>query len=110
MQLLMRRLEISGWVSVAPPANHYAGFRLPRLPAPAAGWMIHGDTDEAGAGAGGAEAGGQAEHSRKGVRVDYRVFPGADHIFAEHADAVSLAVEDHAGKVIARRQMALAAD
>jgi len=30
MQLLMRRPEISGWVSVAPPANHYDfGFLAP---------------------------------------------------------------------------------
>ncbi len=44
MQLLMRRPEISGWVSVAPPANHYDfGFLAP---CPCGGLMIHGDTDE----------------------------------------------------------------
>jgi hypothetical protein len=42
--------------------------------------------------------------------VDYRVFGGADHVFASHADQVAEAVEDYCGKVIARRQMALAAD
>jgi hypothetical protein len=41
--------------------------------------------------------------------VEDRVCAGADHIFAEHADAVSEAVEDHVGMVIARSQMALAA-
>jgi alpha/beta superfamily hydrolase len=49
-------------------------------------------------------------HTQKGVRVDYRVLPGADHVFAAHADAISEAVEDHVGKQMARRQMALAAD
>ncbi len=44
MQLLMRRPEISGWVSVAPPANHYDfGFLAP---CPCGGLMIHGDADE----------------------------------------------------------------
>ena len=44
MQLLMRRPEISGWVSVAPPANHYDfGFLAP---CPCGGLMLHGDTDE----------------------------------------------------------------
>jgi hypothetical protein len=38
------------------------------------------------------------------------VFAGADHVFANHADAVAEAVEDCCGKAIARRQMALAAD
>ena len=40
----------------------------------------------------------------------YRVFEGADHVFANHAEAVAEAVEDHCGKAIARRAMALAAD
>ena len=53
MQLLMRRPEISGWVSVAPPANHYDfGFLAP---CPCGGldaaWR---QSDEPGAGAGGA--------------------------------------------------------
>lgn len=49
-------------------------------------------------------------NTQKGVQVDYRVFAGADHVYADHADKVSDAVEDHCGKAIARRAMALAAD
>ena len=49
-------------------------------------------------------------NTQKNVRVDYRIFAGADHVFANHADPVSEAVEDHVGKAIARRSMALAAD
>ena len=44
MQLLMRRPEISGWVSVAPPANHYDFGSL--APCPCGGLMLHGDADE----------------------------------------------------------------
>lgn len=107
MQLLMRRPEISGWVSVAPPANHYDfGFLAP---CPCGGLMIHGDTDELVPEPAVRKLVDKL-NTQKGVHVDYRVFAGADHIFAEHADAVSEALEDHVGKVIARRQMALAAD
>jgi hypothetical protein len=49
-------------------------------------------------------------NTQKGVRVDYRVYSGADHVFAHHAEQIAEAVEDHVGKVIERRQMALAAD
>jgi alpha/beta superfamily hydrolase len=44
------------------------------------------------------------------VSVDYRVFEGADHVFAEHAERVAEAIDDYCGKSIARRAMALAAD
>ena len=49
-------------------------------------------------------------NTQKGVQVDYRVYAGADHVFATHADEVGLAVDDFVGKTIARRAMALAAD
>jgi alpha/beta superfamily hydrolase len=107
MQLLMRRPEISGWVSVAPPANHYDfGFLAP---CPCGGLMLHGDADELVPETAVRKLVDKL-HTQKGVRVDYRVLPGADHVFASQADAISEAVEDHVGKQIARRQMALAAD
>ena len=34
----------------------------------------------------------------------------ADHVFADHADRVAEALEDHVGTIMARKQMALAAD
>ena len=49
-------------------------------------------------------------NTQKGVQVDYRVFPGADHVFASHADRVAEALEDHVGMIQARKAMALAAD
>ena len=66
MQLLMRRPEISGWVSVAPPASHYDfGFLAP---CPCGGLMIHGDADELVPEIVGAQAGGQAEHAEGRTR------------------------------------------
>ncbi|MGH7211281.1 MAG: alpha/beta hydrolase, partial [Acetobacteraceae bacterium] len=49
-------------------------------------------------------------NTQKNDRVDYRVLPGADHVFAAQAEVIGAAIEDHVGKAIARRAMALAAD
>jgi alpha/beta superfamily hydrolase len=107
MQLLMRRPEVSGWVSVALPAAGYDfGFLAP---CPCSGLIIHGDADEM--------VPEVSVHKlvdklnlQKGVSIDYRVFPGADHVFADHADKVTEAVESYVSQCLARKQMALAAD
>jgi len=107
MQLLMRRPEISGWVSVAPPANHYDfGFLAP---CPCSGLMLHGDADELVPEPAVRKLVDKL-NTQKGVHVDYRIFAGADHVFANQAEMVAEAIDDHCGKAIARRQMALAAD
>src|SRR5262249_58452202 len=43
MQLLMRRPEIEGFISIAPPANLYDFSFL--APCPSSGMIIHGDND-----------------------------------------------------------------
>jgi len=107
MQLLMRRPEISGWVSVAPPANHYDfGFLAP---CPCGGLMLHGDADELVPEPAVRKLVDKL-NTQKGVHVDYRVLTGADHVFASHAEQIADAVDDHVGKAISRRAMALAAD
>ena len=106
MQLLMRRPEISGWVSVAPPANHYDfGFLAP---CPCGGLMLHGDNDELVPEPGVRKLVDKL-NTQKNVTVDYRVFKGVDHVFATHADAVSEALEDHVTLKM-RKPMELAAD
>jgi alpha/beta superfamily hydrolase len=47
---------------------------------------------------------------QKGVAIDYRVFEGVDHVFANAADRVAEAVESYVSQALARKQMALAAD
>jgi alpha/beta superfamily hydrolase len=104
---MQRRPEVSGWVSVALPAAGYDfGFLAP---CPCSGLIIHGDSDEM-----------VPEPSvrklvdklnlQKGVAIDYRVYEGADHVFANHADRITEAVESYVSQSIARKQMALAAD
>src|SRR3546814_18586299 len=46
MQLLMRRPEINGFISVAPPANAYDFTIL--APCPSSGLIVHGDAAEDG--------------------------------------------------------------
>jgi uncharacterized protein len=107
MQLPMRRPEILRQGQRGPPANHYDfGFLAP---CPCGGLMLHGDTDELVPDPAVRKLVDKL-NTQKGVSVDYRIFEGADHVFADHADKVSEAVEDYCGKAIARRQMALAAD
>ncbi|WP_204267853.1 alpha/beta hydrolase, partial [Enterobacter hormaechei] len=43
MQLLMRRPEVEGFLSVAPPANLYDFSFL--APCPSSGLIVHGDKD-----------------------------------------------------------------
>ena len=107
MQLLMRRPEISGWVSVAPPANHYDfGFLAP---CPCGGLMLHGDADELVPEPAVRKLVDKL-NTQKGVSVDFRVIPAADHVFARHADIISAHVEDYVGRVVPGRELALAAD
>jgi alpha/beta superfamily hydrolase len=49
-------------------------------------------------------------NTQKNVTVDYRIFAGADHVFAHHAEQVGDALEDYVTKVQTRKTMALAAD
>ncbi|MGH7104270.1 MAG: alpha/beta hydrolase [Acetobacteraceae bacterium] len=107
MQLLMRRPEISGWISIAPPANHYDfGFLAP---CPGGGLLLHGDVDELVPEPAVAKL-VEKLNTQKGVRIDYRILRGADHVFAEHAGPIATAVEDYVAKVLAPSRMALAAD
>ena len=102
MQLLMRRPEIRGWVSVAPPANHYDfGFLAP---CPCGGLMIAGEADNL-VPKEEIEKLVEKLNAQKGIEVDYRVMPGANHIFAEQADMIGDAIEDHVSSMIKGRSL-----
>ena len=59
MQLLMRRPEIDGFISVAPPAKHYDFSFL--APCPASGLFVNGEKDTVTPPEAGAELVGQAQ-------------------------------------------------
>ena len=92
MQLLMRRPEITSFVSIAPPASVYDFSFL--APCPCSGLFLHGDSDQQVPEDSVAQL---AEHlsNQRGVTIDYRVIAGADHFFNEHLDAVTGHIDNY---------------
>ena len=92
MQLLMRRPEITGWVSIAPPTTHYDfGFLAP---CPCNGLMIAGGKDHIAPETTIRKLVDKL-NAQKGVDIDYRVFLEADHIFSDYIDKMIVAVKEH---------------
>ncbi len=78
MQLLMRRPEIEGFISVAPPANRFDYTFL--APCPSSGLFVHGDQDRV---APLKEVMPLIEKlkTQKGILIEHAVIPGANHFF-----------------------------
>ncbi len=92
MQLLMRRPEISGFISVAPPANHYDFSFL--APCPVSGLFVHGEADAVVPEAA-AAALAERLSAQRAITIDYRTVAGADHFFNEHLEELMVQVEDY---------------
>jgi len=97
MQLLMRRPEISGFVSVAPPAgvNDFSFL----APCPASGLIVHGRDDDLVPAPAVAKL-AQKLSAQKNISIDYREIAGADHLFAEQVEELSAAVDDYLSQVL----------
>jgi hypothetical protein len=80
MQLLMRRPDITGFVSVAPPANLYDFSFL--APCPASGLIINGTADRV---APPKDVGTLVSklHEQKGITITHTEIEGADHFFRD---------------------------
>lgn len=78
MQLLMRRPEVAGFISVAPPANMYDFTFL--APCPSSGLIINGDADRV---VPPSDVTSLAEklQQQKGITVTHQTVPGAGHFF-----------------------------
>lgn len=92
MQLLMRRPEISGFVSVAPPANMYDFTFL--APCPSSGIIINGSADRV-APAGDVQKLVDKLHQQKGITITHEVVPDASHFFEKQLDGMIGTVEDY---------------
>jgi alpha/beta superfamily hydrolase len=95
MQLLMRRPEIEGFISIAPPANLYDFSFL--APCPSSGLIIHGDKDAV------------VPHkdvttlveklkTQKGIVIEQKVVPGANHFFDAKIDTLMQSVNQYLDK------------
>jgi alpha/beta superfamily hydrolase len=78
MQLLMRRPEIEGFISIAPPANRFDFSFL--APCPSSGLFVHGDQDRV---APLKEVMALIEKlkTQRGILIEHAVIEGANHFF-----------------------------
>ncbi len=83
MQLLMRRPEIEGFVSIAPPANRFDYSFL--APCPSSGLFVHGDQDRV---APIKEVTPLIEKlkTQKGIVIEHAVIEGANHFFENRVE------------------------
>jgi hypothetical protein len=92
MQLLMRRPEIDGFISVAPPANLFDFSFL--APCPASGLIIMGDRDQLVP----LEPVHKLVHKlmhQRDIQIAHRIIPGADHFFAGQLEELGAIVEEY---------------
>ena len=89
MQLLMRRPEIEGFISIAPPANRFDYSFL--APCPSSGLFVHGDKDRV---APLEEVLALIEKlkTQKGIVIEHAVIPEANHFFEDCMDELHAVV------------------
>jgi uncharacterized protein len=80
MQLLMRRPEITGFISAAPPANMYDSSFL--APCPSSGLIIHGDADRI-VPMEDVEKLAAKLKAQRGITITHTTVPGANHFFED---------------------------
>jgi len=95
MQLLMRRPEIRGFLSIAPPANLYDFSFL--APCPTSGLVLQGSRDDVVDEPSVADFVDKIQ-LQKGIALDYRVIEGANHFFHGHNDLMMEHIHDHLNK------------
>ena len=92
MQLLMRRPEVVGFISVAPPANMYDFTFL--APCPSSGLIINGDADRV-VPPGDVTALSDKLKLQKGITITHQTGPGAGHFFESGMDGMIGNVSDY---------------
>lgn len=83
MQLLMRRPEVEGFLTIAPPANLYDFSFL--APCPSSGLIINGDKDVV-APPDAVETLVEKLKTQKGITIDHQIMSGANHFFEDHTE------------------------
>lgn len=89
MQLLMRRPELAGFISVSPPANMYDFNFL--APCPVSGLILQGTSDEI-VSIDAVETLAKKLSSQKSIEVQYNTIHGADHFYTGKLNALISAI------------------
>ena len=92
MQLLMRRPEIRGFISIAPPANMYDFSFL--APCPSSGIIIQGEADEVVT-PGAVQKLVDKLRTQRHITIHHDTIPGANHFFANELDLLMKSVDDY---------------
>lgn len=92
MQLLMRRPEVEGFISIAPPANlHDFSFLAP---CPSSGLIIHGDADRV---VPAKDIQGLVDKlkTQKGIVIEQQILDGGNHFFEDHQEVLIESCADY---------------
>ena len=92
MQLLMRRPEINGFVSVSPPANLRDFSFL--APCPSSGLIVHGDKDNI-ASFDSTKILAEKLQKQKKVDIKFKSIKGADHFYENFSNEFNEIVENY---------------
>lgn len=92
MQLLMRRPEIAGFISVAPPAGMFDFSFL--APCPSSGLIVHGLEDTVVQEPEVAKLVERLQKQRD-IKIDYKKVPGASHFFEDKLEELVGIVDKH---------------
>ena len=92
MQLLMRRPEINGFISVSPPANLRDFSFL--APCPSTGLIIHGDRDNI-ASFDSTKILAEKLQKQKKVDIKFKAIKGADHFYENYSDEFTSIVDNY---------------
>ena len=92
MQLVMRRPEIEGFVSIAPPANMYDFSFL--APCPSSGLILQGTEDDV-VPEPSVEKLANKLKMQKNITIDYQLVKGANHFFKDHMDQLVTSVSTY---------------
>lgn len=101
MQLLMRRPEFNGFISIAPPANMYDFTFL--APCPVSGLIVQGENDEIVPATPVKELAERLTNQR-GIQVTYREIGGTDHFFADKLKELSDEVNGYLDQALVKRR------
>ena len=105
MQLLMRRPEIEGFISIAAPANRFDFTFL--APCPSSGLFVHGAEDRV---APHKEVMAVIEKvkTQKGIQIEHQLVDGANHFFDGKVDELMTTVDTYLDKRLGKREDAAA--
>lgn len=104
MQLLMRRPEIQGFISISPPANTQDFTFL--APCPTSGLVVQGTADDVVTPHEVGEFVGRLR-AQKGIKIDYRTIENANHFYHGYTDVLMSHVHDHLNNAKAGQSVAL---